>query len=139
MAIFNVSEVRELFGVITEVSDSRILSCISAAATQLQSWIPSVDYLDADDADPTNTARAAALKAAGQHLVMYYLLLNTGIKTRVFGVGTSVESDMTADDLKALRRQFLGEAVVLSAPYRLKGVNPLATTLPILREIKDVM
>jgi hypothetical protein len=139
MAIFNVSETRDLFGVITEVSDSRILACVAAAAQQLRTWIPAADYADADDPDPANADRAAALKSAGQHLVMYYLLLNTGLKTRVFGVGSTTESDMSADELKALRRQFLSDAVVLSAPYRTKGANPLTTTLPILREIKDVM
>jgi len=139
MALINVADARELFGVVAEVSDNRIQTCINAASLQLKTWVAAAVYTDAESQTPTEPNRALALRNSEANLVMYHLLLNTGIKTRVYGVGTATESEMSADELKSLRRQFLNEAVMQAAPYRTNGANPLATTLPILREIKDVM
>ncbi len=132
MSFNQVQPFRDYYGILIEVSDLRIQVCLDIANRQLRDWIQPAVYASTDpDIVATMTNAEAALG-------MYHLLLNTGIKTRVFGVGTAQTTEMTAAELMALRKQFFSDALMISAKYRTAGANPLVTTLPILREIKEI-
>lgn len=65
-----------------------------------------------------NTAEKANTEANQNKAgVLPKMMLNTGIKQRVFGVGTLADNDMSAEELRLLRRQFLAYALVAYAPH----------------------
>jgi hypothetical protein len=132
MSFNNLASFREYYGILIEVSDLRIQVNLDIANRQLRTWIQPLSFASIDPDIMATMTNAEA------NLAMYHLLLNTGIKTRVFGVGTAPTTEMTSVELMALRKQFFTDALLISAQYRVSGANPLVTTLPILREIKDI-
>ena len=136
-----VQQLRDIFNVVTEISNQRLSFCLLAGRRTLRGWTGADAFEDALLSEPLNAERADALKSAEANLAMYHLLLNTGARIRPFGIVTSeqdaassvtdgtVHQYLPPTELQQLRKQFFDTAAELAEPYRQQNQAREAVTM----------
>lgn len=116
---------RDQFKIVPEITNQRLSFFILGGRRRLRSWVGVDAFDDALLSEPSQTAKAIALKEAEANLAMYHLLLTSG-SIRPFAASEDQFQDfMPPSEVHALRNKFFNKAADLCAPYR-KDIEAIA-------------
>lgn len=131
MGFYTGEQFREIWDVVEQIGNSRIVFCQESATDELRVLCGDTAVDDAAETSPTNVRRGGTLKRAHAYLTAAELVINTGVRMRPFGLtkterdlDASVQSNTTteyqsAKDVQMLADKLHEKAEKILAPYLL--------------------
>jgi hypothetical protein len=122
--LITVDELREIFSISSDISDSRMTRHLGAASRRLREWVGEPAYLDASSITPEDADRKSDLELAEADLAMHFALLGLNTQLRFRGIAKTerVEGDtlvtwLTPSEVQQLATEYLDQAEEIVRRY----------------------